>query len=297
MEKVIQRLMSAGPVLTDGAWGTQLQRLGLAPGEIGDAWNLSQPEKVESVGRSYVDAGSALILTNTFRSNRLALRGHELASQILKLNLAGVEISRRAAGDRACVSGCIGPSGKLLIAGETTDKELRLAFDEQVQALAQAGSDALVIETMSDLQEACIALDAAKPTGLPVVVCMVFDSGKNQDRTLTGVTPEQAAEELTSRGADVIGANCGKGIEAFVDICRRLRAATDRPIWIKPNAGLPKLAGDSVVYETTPEEFASHVPRLLAAGANFIGGCCGTDPRFISAVATGLHAAGARDAS
>jgi methionine synthase I (cobalamin-dependent) len=256
---------------------------------IADAWNLSHPERVEEVARSYVEAGSGIVLTNTFRANRVALAGHELAGKGKQLNRAGVEISRRAAGNRARVFASIGPSGKLLMAEEIGREELQDAFAEQANSLAEASPDALVIETMSDLVEAGIALEAARATGLPVVVCMVFDSGKNQDRTLTGVTPELAAKELTAQGADVIGANCGKGIDAFIDVCRRLHAATDRAIWIKPNAGMPRLSGDSVVYDTTPEEFASYVPALIEAGAAFIGGCCGTNSQFIRAMSQQLH--------
>ncbi len=150
--------------------------------------------------------------------------------------------------------------------------------------MAEGGADALVVETMSDLEEAKLAVAAARATGLPVVACMVFDSGKNLDRTMMGTTPEQAAQELTAAGADVIGANCGQGIGGFLPLCQRLRAATDRPIWMKPNAGLPQLVEGRAVYVGTPEDFAGHIPALLKAGANFVGGCCGTSPQFISAV-------------
>lgn len=286
---LICEVLRHGPVLIDGAWGTELQEMGLAGSEIGDSWNLSQPRKVEALARSYVEVGSEIILTNTFRSNRIAFEHHENLSKLAEINRAGVEISRSAAGHRAMVFASIGPSGKMLIAEEISEQELADAFGEQARALASAGPDALVIETMSDLTEAVIALRAAKETGLPVVVCMVFDSGKDQDRTLSGVTPERAAQELTRCGADVVGANCGKGIEGFIPICRRLSAATDRPIWIKSNAGLPQVRGDSIIYDTTPEEFASHVPSLLNAKASFVGGCCGTNPMFIGAMAQILH--------
>jgi methionine synthase I (cobalamin-dependent) len=132
--------------------------------------------------------------------------------------------------------------------------------------------------------EARLAVEAAHETGLPVVACMTFDSGKNRDRTMMGVTPEQAAEELSAAGADVIGSNCGQGIEGFHEICRRLHAATDRPIWIKANAGLPEVVDGRVTYAMTPRKFALHVPALLEAGASFVGGCCGTSPEFIRAV-------------
>jgi methionine synthase I (cobalamin-dependent) len=137
---------------------------------------------------------------------------------------------------------------------------------------------------MTDLAEAKLAVAAARDVGLPIVASMVFDSGKDKDRTMTGVTPEQAAQELTAQGADVIGANCGLGIAGYVPICRRLRASTDRPIWIKPNAGLPEMVEGRVVYKTTPQEFAAFVPALLEAGASFVGGCCGTGPEFVRAM-------------
>lgn len=282
-------ILRAGPVLTDGAWGTELQKMGLAAGEIADAWNLSQPEKVRAVAQSYVNAGSRVILTNTFRSNRIALRDHGSLAKLKEINRAGVEISRRAAGTQAWIFASIGPSGKMLMAEEVTEQELADAFGEQALALAEAGPDALVIETMSDLSEATIALKTAKQSGLPVVVCMVFDSGKDQDRTLTGVTPERAAKELTAAGADGVGANCGKGIDGFVGICERLHAASDLPIWIKSNAGLPRVSGDSIVYDMTAEVFASYVPKLVSVGASFLGGCCGTNPEFIRAMSKCLR--------
>ena len=141
---------------------------------------------------------------------------------------------------------------------------------------------------MSDPDEAKLAVEAAKTTGLPVVGCMVFDTGPDNDRTMMGTSPEDSVEILTAAGADVIGSNCGQGITGFVKICSRLRAATDLPLWIKGNAGLPQMVDGQTVYEQTPEEFADEIPPLVEAGANFIGGCCGTTPDFIRAVATKL---------
>jgi 5-methyltetrahydrofolate--homocysteine methyltransferase len=281
----IQQLAAAAPVVTDGAWGTQLQARGLPAGECPDGWNLTHPERVEEVARAYVDAGSRVILTNTFRANRLTLAGYGLADKVAEINRAGAAISRRAAAGCVHVFASIGPTGKLLTTGETTEEELLAAFTEQAQALAEGGAEALLVETMSDLAEAKLALRAARQTGLPVVVSMIFGSGKNKDRTMMGATPEQVAQELTEAGADAIGANCGSGIAAYVPICRRLRAATARPIWIKPNAGLPELLDGRTVYRITPEEFASHLPALIEAGATFIGGCCGTGPEFIRKIA------------
>jgi len=292
----IDELIGGGPVITDGAWGTQLQSFGLSGGACPDQWNLSHPELVERVPRAYVDAGSQVVLTNTFRANRIALAHYDLADQTVDINRIGVEISRRAVGDRARVFATMGPCGKMLVAGETSREELREVFGEQAGALAAAGADAIVVETMSDVNEAEVALQAAKETGLPVVACLVFDSGPNGDCTMTGVSPEEATRWLAAAGADVVGANCGHGIEGYIDICRRMRAATDKPLWIKPNAGTPEMVKGEVVYRTTPAEFAARAPALLEAGAQFLGGCCGTGPDFIAALCRNVPPPKSRDA-
>jgi len=281
MHSLIEKLIKTGVVITDGSWGTQLYARGLKQGENPDSWNLTYPEKVEEVARQYVEAGSQVILTNTFGANKYILDKFGLAMKVVEINIAGVEISKKAAGDRALVFATIGPSGKLLLTKEVTEDELQGAFEEQANAQAQAGADGLVIETMADIAEARIALKAAKSTGLPVIASMVFDSGKNKDRTMMGNTPEQVAEEFAGLGVDAVGANCGQGIEGFIAICKKLRSATDLPIWIKPNAGLPEVVEGEVVYRTTAQDFARFVPELVQSGANFIGGCCGTDQDFI----------------
>ncbi len=282
MSSLLAQLLGPDPVITDGAWGTQLQALGLPAGLCPDGWNLTHPDLVRQVAQSYVDAGSKVILTNTFRSNRITLTAHGLADRVLEINRAGVEISRGAAGSRAKVFASIGPTGKMLMMGEVSEEEVFNAFVEQSSALAAA--DALVIETMSDLEEARIAVRAAKTVGLPVVASMVFDSGKNKDRTMMGATPEEVAEALTEAGADVIGANCGLGMEGYIPVAQRLRMATPLPIWIKPNAGLPELVDGHIVYRTTPAEFARQAEALRTAGVAFVGGCCGTSPEFIHAL-------------
>lgn len=289
MHPTIERLLATGPATTDGAWGTQLQQLGQTVGDCPDAWNLTHPEKVEQVARGYVEAGSRVILTNTFGANRFVLERYRLADQAAEIVRAGVEISLRAASGKAKVFASLGPSGKMLLMGQVTEEELREAFAEHARASAEGGADGIAVETMSDPAEAALATAAASETGLPVVACMTYDAGADKDRTLTGATPEQAAEALAAAGADVIGSNCGHGIGDMVKICRRLHAATERPVWIKANAGLPEMVGGEVVYRQTPAEFASYIPQLVEAGASFIGGCCGTSPDFIRAVAEKLH--------
>jgi 5-methyltetrahydrofolate--homocysteine methyltransferase len=289
LHSLIQQLIAQGPVLTDGAWGTQLQARGLPSGQVPDVWNLTAPEKVAEVARAYVEAGAHIILTNTFGANRLRLAESGYAAQVKEINESGARISCEAAANRAHVFASIGPSGRMLVSGEVTADELITAFTEQAQALARGGAHGLVVETMLDLDEARLAVAVAKTTGLPVVASMVFDSGREKDRTMMGVTPEQAAAGLLDAGADVIGANCGQGVAGFVKVCARLKAAADgHPVWIKANAGLPKIIEGKAFYDTTAQEFASYVPALIKAGAGFIGGCCGTSPEFIRAVRSKL---------
>lgn len=288
MHPLIETLLEEQPVLLDGAWGTQLQARGLPPGQCSDIWNLSHPQEVEAVARAYNDAGSRIVLTNTFGSNRYTLQDAGFGEQVVEINRAGAVCSRRGCGAEQLVFGSMGPSGKMLLTADISEEELEEAFRVQAVALAEGGVDGLVVETMSDLTEAILAIRAAKSTELPVVGCMVYDSGPEKDRTMMGITPEEQAEAFLMAGADIVGANCGQGIEGFIDICKRLHKASDRPVWIKANAGLPEMDGNQIVYRSTPEDFAALVPSLIRAGCGFIGGCCGTSPAFIRAVRRAL---------
>jgi 5-methyltetrahydrofolate--homocysteine methyltransferase len=271
--------------LTDGAWGTELRILGGAPDACYDEWNLTKSALVRQVAESYVQAGSRVILTNSFRANQISLSIYGLQDQVQAINRAAVKISRQAAGNAALVIASMGPTGRMLGASKVSTQQLKVAFSQQARALAAEGPDAIVIETMTDLTEARIAAAAALETRLPVIVCMVLDSGEYCDRKISGTTPEQAATGLTSEGVDGIGANCGFGIHDFKTLCQRLAAATSLPIWIKPNAGFPELIGGTVKYRTTPSEFATASQELADSGATFLGGCCGTTPEFIRAIA------------
>jgi len=270
--------------VADGAWGTELDKLGCPPGYCREEWNVSSPELVEKVAAAYVAAGSRIILTNTFGANRFVLAPHGQEDHVAEYNRAGAGISKRAAGDRAKVFGSIGPSGRMVITGEVKEQELFDAFSVQAQALAEGGVDALVVETMYDLTEATAAVRAAKSTGLLVAACMTYDSGKDHTCTMMGVTPQQAVESLGDAGADILGCNCGDGIDNYIKVAAMLRAGTDRPVWVKANAGMPELQGGKVVYRMTPEEYAEKVREIIDAGANIVGGCCGTSPEFIAAI-------------
>jgi methionine synthase I (cobalamin-dependent) len=282
--------LAGGLMISDGAWGTQLQARGLASGTTPDTWNLTHAEQVESVARAYVEAGSQVILTNTFRANAVAMHSSTEA-ELDAINRAGVAISKRAAGKQALVFASIGPTGKILMSGEIGCEQVTAAFAAQAQSLAAAGADALLIETMSDIEEARLAVEAARRTGLPVLASFAFDSGKNKDRTMMGATPEAVAAAMVEAGADAVGANCGVGVELSVPICKRLCAACDLPVWIKPNAGLPTIEGTAIHYATSADYFASHYAALAEAGASFVGSCCGSTPDFIRALVAARLAA------
>ncbi|HEV2487485.1 MAG TPA: homocysteine S-methyltransferase family protein [Terracidiphilus sp.] len=275
--------LACGLMISDGAWGTQLQARGLASGTTPDTWNLTHAEQVESVARAYVEAGSQVILTNTFRANAVAMHSSTEA-ELDAINRAGVAISKQAAGKQALVFASIGPTGKILMSGEIGGEQVTAIFAAQAQSLAVAGADALLIETMSDIEEARLAVEAARRTGLPVLASFAFDSGKNKDRTMMGATPEAVAAAMVEAGADAVGANCGVGVELSVPICKRLCAACDLPVWIKPNAGLPIIEGTAIHYATSADYFASHYAALAEAGASFVGSCCGSTPDFIRAL-------------
>jgi methionine synthase I (cobalamin-dependent) len=279
---VLQDWLASGLLIADGAWGTQLQARGLPAGANPDTWNLTHPDRVEEVARAYAEAGSQIVLTNTFRSNAAAMKGVSEA-ELEAINRAGVAISRRGAG-QARVFASMGPTGKMLVSGEISPDEVSAAFAAQARSLADAGADALLLETMSDIEEARLGVEAARLTGLPVIVSFAFDSGKMKDRTMMGATPEAVAAAMTEAGAAALGANCGVGVELVIPICRRFRAATGLPIWIKPNAGLPSVEDSHLRYDTSAEFFASHFSALRDAGASFLGACCGSTPEFIRAL-------------
>ena len=279
---VFDSWLAGGLVITDGAWGTELQARGLPSGTSPDTWNLTYPERVEEVARAYAAAGSEVVLTNTFRANSIAMKNVP-AGELDEINRAGVAISRRGA-PGARVFASIGPTGKILMTGDVSADEMSAAFAAQARSLAEAGADTLLVETMSDIEEAQLAVQAARQTGLPVIASFAFDSGRNKDRTMMGATPEAVAEAMEGAGAAAVGANCGVGVERAVAICERLHAATSLPVWIKPNAGLPTIDNTGLRYTTSAEFFASHSAALRAAGASFVGACCGSTPEFIRAL-------------
>ena len=271
-------------VLLDGAMGTQLDEQGLMG--RGRA-NLDGPEAVVEVHRAYARAGCDVLITNTLTMNRVYIETHNVGVSVQEVNRAGVELARRAAGDDRCVLGDMSSTGQLLEPyGTYTESQFEGAFREQAQALAEAGVDGLIVETVFDLREALCALRACKAAcGLPVIVSIAFKTDANGGRTMMGDTAEQCAGQLADAGADVIGANCGDLDPLQMSrVVALLRAVTDLPIAAQPNAGRPKLVGDLTVFDMAPEPFSEGIAECIRAGATIVGGCCGTTPEHIEAV-------------
>lgn len=283
-----QALHATRIIVLDGAWGTELARRGLPPGEAPERWNATHAARVAEIPAAYVAAGARIVLTNTFGGSRCKLGKCGLADRVEELNRCGARISREAVRGAAFVCASIGPTGEFLEPlGDSAPEQMQAVFAEQIRALLAGGADMLLIETMTDLQEALCAVHAARATApdVPLVVSMTFDKGLHGYATMMGVTPAHAAHTLTAADVDVIGTNCGNGIENMVEIVCELRAHTDRPIWARPNAGLPQLVDGQTVFPETPEVMAAKIPALVAAGATLIGGCCGTTPAHIRAFA------------
>ena len=291
MNEFRKRLTAPGALVTDGATGTELARRGLAADPAYEVWNIESPDDVRAVAASYVAAGADIILTNTLGGTRIKLEKAGLADRTVDINRRAAEIAKEAGGDRALVFASVGPTGELVEPlGELAAEAAVAAFAEQVRALVAGGVDGFCIESFSDLVEAKAALQAVRENSkLPTVVSLTFEKGARGYATMMCVTPERAAKELEAAGADVVGANCGVGSAQAVDIARLMKSATKLPLWIKPNAGLPQLIGGKTVFPESPEEFVANVRKIVAAGAKFVGGCCGSTPAHIRLLARSLR--------
>ncbi|MBN1438585.1 MAG: homocysteine S-methyltransferase family protein [Anaerolineales bacterium] len=285
---LLERLAGGETLLADGAMGTLLMARGLEPGSPPEAWNTAHPRRIAEVHRAYVDAGSQIILTNTFGGSRIKLAKAGLGERAEEINRAAAVIALEAAGGDAFVAGDIGPCGEMMEPlGALGFAEAVDNFARQARALAESGVDLLWVETMMDLEEARAAVAGAKQaSGLPVFCSMSFGAG---GRTIMGVSAAQALEALKPLGPAAFGANCGEGLDVMDAVVGQLLAlAPGIRLIAKPNAGLPRLAGGQTVYDVGPQEFARRIGALVKRGARIVGGCCGSNPDFIAAVARAI---------
>jgi 5-methyltetrahydrofolate--homocysteine methyltransferase len=295
MQPLLERLAEGPPLLADGAMGTMLVARGLRPGECPESLSLTRPELLEEIARSYFEAGAELLEANTFGASPLKLAAYHLAPQMTEINRRAVRAVRNVVDDRAYVAACVGPSGRLLKPyGDADPVEVSESYRAQMRCLIDAGVDAICIETMTDLHEAQIAAQAAKEASpvIPVTATMTFDPTPRGFFTIMGVTIPQAAEGLRRAGADLVGSNCGNGIENMVRIAAEFRGCTAAPLIIQPNAGLPRMKAGQPTYPESPAFMAEHARALLRLGVAVIGGCCGTTPAHIRALRSMLASPG-----
>jgi len=285
MNKLRERLAQPGVLVADGATGTQLQKAGLPVGAPSELWVLENPEQIRALHRSYFAAGSDIVLTDTFGGSRTKLAKNGMGDKVYEINCTAAKLARAEAGEKGLVLGDMGPTGSLMEPlGPLTEEEAVKVYAEQAGALRDGGVDGIIIETMSDLNEAIAAVKGARQaTDLPILVTMSFDS---HGRTMMGVKPSKAAKELTALGVDVIGANCGRTLSETLTAIQEIHlAAPDAVLMAKPNAGLPHIDGSDSVYDVTPETMAEYVKKFTDQGVKIIGGCCGSNPDHIRAMA------------
>jgi 5-methyltetrahydrofolate--homocysteine methyltransferase len=290
---LLERLARGDCLISDGATGTYLQQHGLEPGGCPEEFNVSHPDVVRGMAKAYFDAGSDMVLTNSFGGSRFMQKKYGFAGQVREFNQLAAELAKSQTPPGHYVVGSVGPTGEFLEPlGDVTEADMYDAFVEQITALAEGGADSVVIETMTALEEARLAIKAAREhTQLTIMATMTFDKGPRGFFTMMGVTPERAVTELVAAGADVVGSNCGNGIDVMIELARQLRAATDGYLLIHSNAGLPVIKSGEIVYPETPEYMAERFKILVEdIGINIIGGCCGTGPEHIRALVKMLRA-------
>lgn len=283
MNKFLSTLKSKIVLLCDGAMGTELQRKGLKVGDCPEEYNLTHPEVIQAIHKDYYDAGSDIVETNTFGANRLRLKFYGLEDQVREINSAAVNNAKFVCPNNKFIAGSIGPLGELFEPiGTISENYAYEVFVEQAKVLEDSGLDILFIETMMSIEEAVIAVKAAKEnTTLPIAASMTFELGKTGLKTPWGVDVQTAVNELTNAGADIIGSNCGKGFDEMIQVINEMKKLTTKPILAQSNAGIPELVDGKLHYIETPEMIAPKVHELLKSGVNIIGGCCGTNPSHI----------------
>lgn len=284
---LINHLGEGGVLVADGAMGTMLIEKGLKAGECPEKVNLKNPGLLQEIASAYVNAGAEIIQTNTFGASPLKLALYNLENRTEEINIAAIKAARKASAGRAPVAASCGPCGRLLEPyGDASWDVVRAGFERQIKALASENIDMICIETMTDLNEARLAVTAAKTLlpSIPVCAMMTFDITPKGIFTIMGVTIELAAKGLAEAGADIIGSNCSNGIKNMIIVAQEFKRHSRLPIIIRPNAGLPSLKGEILIYPETPEFMAEKCEELLTLGVSIIGGCCGTTPEHIAAI-------------
>jgi 5-methyltetrahydrofolate--homocysteine methyltransferase len=289
MKTMLERIHEGEILIADGAMGTQLQARGLPPGDCPELWCLTHPDVVQAIHRAYAEVGSDIVECNSFGASRYKLRHYGLADRVGEINRAAARLAREVADGRQYVLGSVGPTGAFLEpVGDESAEAFATAFREQIEALEAGGADAVIVETMTAIEEAAIAIRMARAhTALTVLASFTFDPQPSGDyATMMGVTPERAVEAALEAGAHIVGANCGTGGRDMVAVIRRMKAAAAGavPLLAMPNAGMPVLEGGRTIFRETPEETAAYAVALVEAGVSVIGGCCGTGPEHIRAI-------------
>lgn len=290
----IRKMLSSGKVLvSDGATGTYLFSKGLNSGDSPERWNLTHPEHVLDIAASYADAGADLVHTNTFGGSVLKLKDYGLESQAEEINSAAVSIIKKGLGNRVLISGSVGPSGKMLHPyGDVSPEEMEASFEVQIAALINAGVDLINIETMTSLDEALIALKAAKSIheDVPVIASITYDKTPRGFFTMMGNELKASTRALEDNGADIIGSNCGNGLSTMIEIASAFKEATSLPLLIQSNAGIPEYQDGNLSFPESPEFFREKMKALLGTGVSIIGGCCGTTVEHIRTIRTAVDA-------
>ncbi len=284
-QPILDRIRAGHILVSDGAMGTQLQQRGMPAGHCPDEYNVSHPEVVQAIHRDYYRAGADVVSTNSFGGNRARLARHGCPERVAEFAAKSVEIIKAVCPPGRYIAGDIGPTGELMEPfGDLTEDQVFKIYVEQCEALAKAGVDLLLIETMMAIQEAVVAVRAACSTGLPVGASMTFESRGDEFRTSWGVSIPEAVSSLAEAGASIIGSNCGQGFDEMLGIVKCMKGLTHLPIIAQANAGLPEWVDGRPVYKETPETVAPKAARLVEAGVNIIGGCCGTTPAHIAEI-------------